>query len=183
MFNPQKQNYRVATTLSSAVASWGCCDFQEEECHYPSAGGSMVYFEWGVSGPQVCGLWSAYIGFLWLAGRIKLSMLNLLWHLWFWSFETFKLNIYLNKIFRKCWIFKIKSITTDLTASGQAGEDLLENQQKPGMLKRVTFCKAACSFNGSFKVSLLDDNVASIGTIWPHNATCPNESQVNHAAQ
>ena len=65
----------------------------------------------------------------------------------------------------------------------ESKQDLLENQQKPGMSKRVTFCKAACSLNGSFKVSLLDDNVASIGTIWPHNATCPNESQVNHAAQ
>ena len=28
--------------------------------------------------PQVCGLGSAYIGFLWLAGRFNLSMLNLL---------------------------------------------------------------------------------------------------------
>ena len=50
-----------------------------------------------------------------------------------------------------------------LTTSGGGGEesqqDLLENQQKPGMSKRVTFCKAACSLNGSFKVSLLCDNV------------------------
>ena len=66
----------------------------------------------------------------------------------------------------------------------ESEQDLLENQQKPGMSKRVTFCKAACSLNGSFKVSLLCDNVArSIRTIWPHNAACPNESQVNHAPQ
>ena len=66
----------------------------------------------------------------------------------------------------------------------ESEQDLLENQQKPGMSKRVTFCKAACSLNGSFKVSLLCDNVArSIRTIWPHNATRPNESQVNHAPQ
>ena len=52
------------------------------------------------------------------------------------------------------------------------------------MSKRVTFCKAACSLNGSFKVSLLCDNVArSIRTIWPHNTPGPNESQVNHPPQ
>ena len=67
---------------SDQTRRWFCVARRGEERNVITyqlvAGSEWCILSGAGSGPQVCGLGSAYIGFLWLGGRINLSVLNLL---------------------------------------------------------------------------------------------------------